>query len=232
MNYILHIFINKIYDMDKRNKYHYRKIYKDYFGYIPLDENGIPYDIHHIDGNKENNSIDNLKAVSIKDHYDIHFRQKDWGACKAISMRLNKISPIEKSELSRKIHTGRKRSNETKKKISESLKGRIQSLEERKKRSKPRPGSGPQGPRSEETKQKMRKPRTEKAKQNMRGKPKPGAGPQGPRSEETKQKMRKPRTEKAKQKYKNLITTCPYCLKQGHPTPMRLWHFEKCKLKP
>ena len=183
--------------MSKRIKYHYRQIWEKYYGPIPLDELGRPYDIHHVDGNKNNNDINNLKAVSIKEHYNIHFKQKDWGACKALSMRLNEIPLNEKADLSRKIHTGRKRTKETKQKISKALKGRVQSLEERKKRSKPRPGSGPQGPRSEET----------------------------------KQKMRKPRSEEAKNKYKKLTSICPYCGVIGHPTPMRLWHFDKCKSK-
>jgi hypothetical protein len=217
--------------MKGRNKYQYRKIWEQYHGDIPLDELGRPYDIHHIDGNRENNNIDNLLAVSIQEHYDIHFKQEDWGACKALSMRLNDMPLNEKAELSRKIHTGRKRSEETKQKISKANKGRTQSLEERKKRSKPRPGSGPQGARSEETKQKMRKPKSEEHKKAMRGKPKPGAGPQGARSEETKQKMRKPRSEECKNKLKNLKSICPHCNKQGHPTPMRLWHFDKCKMK-
>jgi hypothetical protein len=146
-------------------------------------------------------------------------------------MRLNDIHLNEKAELSRKIHSGKKTSEETKQKISKANKGRIQSLEERKKRSKPRPGSGPQGARSEETKQKMRKPKSEEHRMAMKNKPKPGAGPQGARSEETKQKMRKPRSEEYKQNLKKLKSTCPYCGKQGHPNPMRLWHFDKCKNK-
>lgn len=77
----------------------YRKIYEQHYGIIPKDENGRCYEIHHIDGNRSNNNITNLKAVSIKEHYDIHYAQKDWGACFRISQRL-KLSPKEKSFIS------------------------------------------------------------------------------------------------------------------------------------
>lgn len=89
--------------MTKRIKsnHNYRKIYKQQYGLIPIDETGRPYDIHHIDGNHNNNDISNLKAVTIQEHYDIHYTQGDYGACLAISMRMN-ISPAEKSEISRK----------------------------------------------------------------------------------------------------------------------------------
>ena len=41
----------------------YRKIYKNYYGVIPCDDSGRTYDIHHINGNRSNNNIDNLIAV-------------------------------------------------------------------------------------------------------------------------------------------------------------------------
>ena len=143
----------------KRNKYNYRKIYTQFYGGIPLDENGVSYDIHHIDGDKCNNNVNNLKALSIDEHYKIHLKQEDWGACKALSMRVTLPQKI-KAELTRKFHLGRKRSQSTKDKISKANLGRKQSKFEREKRKFPRPGSGPQGPRSEETKLKMRKPKS------------------------------------------------------------------------
>lgn len=54
----------------------YRKIWEDNFGPIPKDENGRSYEIHHKDGNTENNDLSNLMCVSIKEHYDIHYKQK------------------------------------------------------------------------------------------------------------------------------------------------------------
>lgn len=50
----------------------YRKIYESHYGPIPIDETGRTYEIHHIDGNSENNDISNLKCVSIQEHYNIH----------------------------------------------------------------------------------------------------------------------------------------------------------------
>ena len=72
----------------------YRKIYKNHVGSIPIDIDGRTYEIHHIDKNHSNNSPANLIAVTIQEHYNLHYSQKDWGACKAISMRMDK-SPEE-----------------------------------------------------------------------------------------------------------------------------------------
>ncbi len=66
----------------------YRKIYKQHYGPIPKDDEGRRYDIHHIDGNSKNNDPNNLKAVSIQEHYNIHYFQDDWGACFLIAKRM------------------------------------------------------------------------------------------------------------------------------------------------
>lgn len=78
----------------------YRKIYQEYYGTIPVDADGRLYHIHHIDGDCTNNNPLNLKAVSIQEHYDIHYSQGDWHACLLLSAELQ-ISPEEKSNLSR-----------------------------------------------------------------------------------------------------------------------------------
>ena len=83
-----------------RNKVNYRKIYRDHYGSIPKDENGRTYEVHHIDGNHNNNNPENLKAVSVREHYDIHKSQGDWAACQAISLTFD-ITREERSELSR-----------------------------------------------------------------------------------------------------------------------------------
>lgn len=90
----------------------HRTIYEENFGPIPKDETGRSYEIHHIDGDKNNNSIDNLKCVSIQEHYDIHYRQGDWGACLIMSSRMD-ISAEEKSKLAKQ----RKHTKETKEKL-------------------------------------------------------------------------------------------------------------------
>jgi len=72
----------------------HRKIYEKYHGIkIPKD-----MEIHHIDGNHYNNDIDNLKLVTWKEHYNIHYSQGDWAACLLISGR-HSISPEERSRL-------------------------------------------------------------------------------------------------------------------------------------
>ena len=78
----------------------YRTIYQKHYGKIPVDADGRSYEIHHIDGDHTNNDPLNLKAVTIQEHYDIHYSQGDWYACLLISGAL-KISPEEKSKLSR-----------------------------------------------------------------------------------------------------------------------------------
>lgn len=89
----------------------YRSIYVKYKGPIPVDENGRTYEIHHIDGNRKNNDPSNLKAVSIKEHYDLHFTQGDFAACLKISHRMN-LSPKEKSKLA-SLHANSQLANGT-----------------------------------------------------------------------------------------------------------------------
>lgn len=120
----------------------YRKIWEDNFGPIPKDENGRSYEIHHKDGNAENNDLSNLMCVSIKEHYDIHYKQKDWLACSLISHRMGistfsgyKLKPLSeetKNKIKQKL-IGRNISEETKQKISKSSKGRIFSKEHKRK---------------------------------------------------------------------------------------------------
>ena len=79
----------------------YRKIYEQQHGLIGKDANGRSLEIHHIDGDHTNCDITNLKLVTIKEHYSIHYAQGDWAACAIMSHRMN-ISPEETAELSRK----------------------------------------------------------------------------------------------------------------------------------
>jgi hypothetical protein len=135
----------------------YRKIWEKHFGEIPIDENGRSYEIHHIDGNRKNNSIKNLKCVSIEEHLQIHLDQKDEAAIHAITIRMNGNSK------------GWKHSEETKKKMKQSAMGkpgtnvgRIWSKETNEKRSNSLKGKK----RSQEVILKLRKPKstTEKMK--------------------------------------------------------------------
>lgn len=78
----------------------YRKLWESVHGPIPKDENGRSYEIHHIDGNHSNNSLENLQLVTIEEHYNIHYKQKDYGACWSIATRMN--VPLE---VSRKLQS-------------------------------------------------------------------------------------------------------------------------------
>ncbi len=69
--------------------------------------------IHHKDGNRLNNGIDNLQIVTAGEHNIIH--DNVWVP--------RKMSDETKEKL-RKAHTGRVMSDETKEKISATLKGR------------------------------------------------------------------------------------------------------------
>jgi hypothetical protein len=70
-------------------KTNYRKIWEDAFGTIPKDEEGRSFEIHHKDGNRQNNALENLLCISIREHYDIHYQQADYGACVMIAKRMN-----------------------------------------------------------------------------------------------------------------------------------------------
>ena len=88
----------------------YRKIYEKANGPIPRDTNGRSYDIHHIDGNRKNNELSNLKCVSLQEHFDIHYSQGDWAACSAIAIRMkmdhNEISRLVKLDCLKRIESG------------------------------------------------------------------------------------------------------------------------------
>lgn len=102
----------------------YRKIYEVKNGKIPKG-----YEIHHIDGNRKNNSIENLICVSILEHYEIHKKQGDWGACRKILKRIE-MSEKEKSKLSSEYakqywaNLSEKERTHIGKKISKSLSGK------------------------------------------------------------------------------------------------------------
>ena len=84
----------------------YRKIYEQYHGPIPKDENNRTYDIHHIDGDSENNDPSNLVALSLKDHYNLHYSQGDYMAAWLLGGKL-KVPTEELSDLAKKSGTER-----------------------------------------------------------------------------------------------------------------------------
>jgi hypothetical protein len=82
----------------------YRRIYEEEFGPIPVDDEGRTFDIHHIDGDRTNNSPENLVALSIGDHYQLHLSQGDFAAAHAILLRMR----YSISEISRLASAGAK----------------------------------------------------------------------------------------------------------------------------
>ena len=80
----------------------YRKIYENHVGPIPYR-----YDIHHLDGNHSNNNPTNLKAVTVQEHYDIHYSQGDYGACYYIAIQRLSTTPEELSFIASQIATQR-----------------------------------------------------------------------------------------------------------------------------
>lgn len=209
----------------------YRKIWSSHYGPIPKDEKGRSYDIHHIDGNRNNNDITNLKAVSLEEHWKIHFEKGDYLEANMIADRIGKelyygwkhkeetkkkISEANKgkkmSEKTRKKMSewqkGRLLSQDHKKKISESLKGREFSEESRRKISESRKNKKP-APFSEETRRKM--------SESRRGKH---------RTEETKNKISESKSEIAQKKLE-----CPHCKLIGGITNMKRYHFDNCRNK-
>lgn len=79
----------------KTTKIH-RKIYEEYYQLCLL-----PYiEIHHVDGNHNNNFIENLLPVTALEHYNIHKAQGDKAAAALIAHRAN-ISIEERTQLNR-----------------------------------------------------------------------------------------------------------------------------------
>jgi hypothetical protein len=91
-----------IYSDLQRRKVNYRKIYEQHFGPIPKDNHGRSYQIHHIDGDKNNNNIENLLCLSIEAHYQLHLSQHEFAAARLLAIQMNR-SPEEISELSKRV---------------------------------------------------------------------------------------------------------------------------------
>jgi len=114
----------------------YRKIWESHHGKIPFDSEGRVYDIHHIDGDRNNNEIINLICLSLEDHYKLHLQQyidggkiKDLASARILSGRLGKKIEVltgwsvseETKEKIRKKLTGKKRPKDVVDKVREKL---------------------------------------------------------------------------------------------------------------
>jgi hypothetical protein len=100
-----------IYNKQRRTKINYRKIYEQHNGPIPKEPNGRKYEIHHVDGNSHNNNPENLIAITIQDHYDIHYSQGDFAACLRIAAKMKwsteQVSHIAKLNHIKRIKNGK-----------------------------------------------------------------------------------------------------------------------------
>lgn len=102
----------------------YRKLYEKEHSCCLLSNT----DIHHIDGDHANNVIQNLTAVSLQDHLDIHYLQGDWGAVQAILIRMdydlqelkNAASNAQRRRLENGTHNFQRISKERRSEISRS----------------------------------------------------------------------------------------------------------------
>jgi hypothetical protein len=192
----------------------YRKIWEDANGSIPKDEIGRSYDIHHIDGNRRNNHISNLVAVSRREHYEIHKKQGDWHACLLLQKDLY-ITEEEFKEikaLSSQLRKGIKLSKEHRLKLSEAKKGK--------------PSNSKGKKRSIETRKRITESRTGEKNWRLGTK----------HSENTIKKMKKPKSESGRLNIKNgaqnrPVIACPYCKISGQYNAMQRWHFDNCKNK-
>lgn len=207
------------------NTTRYRKIYENHHGPIPKDEDGRTYEIHHIDGNHNNNHPDNLIGVTIQEHYDIHNAQGDWAACSAMIRRM-KMTPKELSERS---------SYFTRKRIEEGthpwLGGEIQRKSNlnrvangtnpfcdkdfQSKNAKKRIANGTHHFTSSDWQKENQLKRVREGKHHLQ-------------SGDIQRKSALKKIEEGTHPFM-LEYECPHCNKIGKGTAMKRWHFDKCK---
>lgn len=74
----------------RKNNTEARKVWTQINGPIGKDINGFTLEVHHIDGNSNNNNIDNLVLLTIQEHLQAHLDKGDWGAAALIAKRLGR----------------------------------------------------------------------------------------------------------------------------------------------
>ena len=151
----------------------HRRVWHEHYGDIPVDSNGVSFEIHHINGKHNDNRIENLQCISIHDHYLIHLEQGDAFAVENIVRRMEENELIaegkyERLSLKGKNHPmyGRTHTEESRKKISKNhhdvsgknnpMFGKKHTKESRKAMSENKIGQNKGVPKSPETREKMR----------------------------------------------------------------------------
>jgi hypothetical protein len=90
-----------------------RQTWVKHFGPIPNDSVGRKCEIHHIDGNPNNNDISNLVCLTIEEHYETHLRQGDARPTALLAHRLGKtaeeITELYRLAAQKKYHSSGKK---------------------------------------------------------------------------------------------------------------------------
>ena len=208
----------------------YRKIYEHYFGAIPEDENGRTFDIHHIDGNHNNNDISNLKCVSIREHFEIHLSQGDYGACCLIAKRMS-MPPSEISRLAKEAGQKLIREGKHNWQGDGSLQRRLANKRVLNGTHHFMGNTNPSIKRVKERTHHWFNTTTQKENQLKKVK----AGTHHLLSGTVQKKNWCTGTHRIRMEQGNHHTiiehTCPYCKKTGKGPMMMRWHFDNCKLR-
>jgi rubrerythrin len=210
----------------------WRAIYKKHYGAIPKEPDGRSYEIHHIDGNRANNDISNLIALTTQQHYDIHFLQGDWAACARIGWRLNlsfeEISYLRSQAAKEQVANG----------THNFLGGEIQGRTSRR-----RVAEGTHPWVNKQTHVDRNKKLLEEGRHYLKSDEykKIAKERQLERSANGTHPFKNPEIRKqisAKRRAKGNLPSqmawvCPHCKKEGyHATNYARWHGDKCKLAP
>lgn len=217
----------------------YRKIWEKENGPIPVDGEGRTYEIHHIDGNKRNNSIQNLQCISIEEHFHIHYSQGDYEAANMIADRMGRdfrgwkhsSKVIEKISRS---NTGKVKQKYKCQHCSKVI-GGLSNLSKHEKSCKFNPDrvytpnlahskrmeGRKRGPHKKETLVKM--------SEKKRGVPQPWVRER--QVGKSKSQVTKDKIKLKLEGIKKEVVECPHCGKVGGGGAMIQWHFDNCKYK-
>ena len=200
----------------------HRKIYEKYYGPIPKDSDGRSFEVHHIDGNHFNNDPDNLKLVTIQEHYDIHYSQGDWAACLIMSYRMN-TPPAVKSELSKKCQ----------RQLVDAGKHHWQGPENNRRLIE----QGIHPFLDKDAARERNRKRIKQGNHNFTGDSNPvhnliNAGKHHFQTDNPSTKKMQDGTHHFLNAHPNKVQiTCPFCQKTGGAVNMKRYHFDKCKKK-